>query len=521
MPADAPEPSAPDRSLATLPDRLAPPMPSHGIRGWIGPLGVGALAALTRIYELGRPNAVVFDETYYAKDAWSLLRFGVEIDEVEDHKELMMLAGTDWRTVEAFSGEPAFIVHPPVGKWTIAFGEYLFGVTPFGWRIAVAVIGVLAVIITARIVRRLTRSDVLGTIAGLLLALDGIHIVLSRTALLDVVVGFWVLVGFGLLLIDRDRTRQRVADRIRMLGVDRVADGLGPHLGIRPWRIAAIAALALAIGTKWSGLYFLAAFMVMSLVWDALLRRAIGVDHPWSSALVRDLPLAAASTIVVGTGVYLLTWTGWFATSTGWSRNWAADQGDSIVPDPLRSLWHYHSEMWNFHTNLDAEHNYASNPLSWPFMTRPTSFYYESPMGCGADRCASTVLAVGNPIIWWAAVLAVPYQLWRWIAARDWRSGAVLVGIAAGWLPWLLYLDRTIFTFYTVVYVPFVVMAVALTLGAIARSLDKRPSWVPAAIIGGYLFAVVAAAWWFYPIWTAEVIPYDAWRLRMWLPTWI
>ncbi|MDA2989393.1 MAG: phospholipid carrier-dependent glycosyltransferase, partial [Actinomycetota bacterium] len=215
----APGPIPPHRNVATLPDRLAPPMPSHGWRGWVGPLAVGALAAVTRITNLGRPNAVVFDETYYAKDAWSYLRFGVEIDEVENHKDLMLQAGDNWRTVEAFSGEPGFIVHPPVGKWTIAVGEYIFGVNPFGWRIAVAILGVLAVIITARIVRRLTRSDVLGTIAGLLLALEGIHIVMSRTALLDLTLGFWVLVGFGLLLIDRDRTRQRVAQDIRIRGV--------------------------------------------------------------------------------------------------------------------------------------------------------------------------------------------------------------------------------------------------------------------------------------------------------------
>jgi dolichyl-phosphate-mannose-protein mannosyltransferase len=500
-------------------------MPSMGWRGWLGPLGVGAIAAAIRLPYLDRPNAVVFDETYYAKDAWSLLRNGVEIGVVEGHTDVMLQAGDQWRAIEVFTGDPAFIVHPPVGKWTIAAGEFLFGVTPFGWRIAVAMLGVLAVIITARIVRRLTRSDVLGTIAGLLLALDGIHIVMSRTALLDLVLGFWVLVAFGLLLIDRDSTRKRVAEQIREFGADRVAAGLGPHLGVRPWRIAAITALALAIGTKWSGVYFLAAFMVMSLIWDALLRRTIGVDHPWSSAFARDLPLAALSTIVITIGVYLLTWTGWFATSTGWGRDWAVDKGSSIVPDPLRSLWHYHAQMWNFHTNLEADHNYASNPLSWPFMARPTSFYYESPDGCGADSCSSTVLAVGNPIIWWAAVLAIPYQLWRWIAARDWRSGAVLVGIAAGWLPWMLYLDRTTFTFYTVVYVPFLVMALTLTLGAIVRGLRNRPrsrpGWLGPAIVGGYLLAVVVAAWWFYPIWTAEVITYDAWRARMWLPTWI
>ena len=95
--------AAPDRSSATLPDRLAPALPSHGWRGWLGPLSVGAVAAVTRLPRLGQPNAVVFDETYYAKDAWSYLRFGVEIDEVDDHKDLMMQAGDNWRVVEVFS----------------------------------------------------------------------------------------------------------------------------------------------------------------------------------------------------------------------------------------------------------------------------------------------------------------------------------------------------------------------------------------------------------------------------------
>ena len=154
-------------------------------------------------------------------------------------------------------------------------------------------------------------------------------------------------------------------------------------------------------------------------------------------------------------------------------------------------------------------------------MSRPTSFYYESNGPCASDNCSSTVLALGNPVLWWAGLLAIPYQLWRWIAGRDWRSGAVIVGIAAGWLPWFLYLNRTIFTFYTVVYVPFVAMAVALTIGAIVRGLGERRRVVSAVVVTVFLLLIVVSAWWFYPIWTAEVIPYEAWRARMWLPTWI
>ena len=521
---------APDRGVNSIRDRLYPPFATSGWQGWIAPLFLGLIAGIIRFVHLGRPNSVVFDETYYAKDAWALLRFGVEHKAVENHEELMLTAGKSWRTVNAFTNEGSFVVHPPFGKWTISVGEYLFGVTPFGWRFMVAVLGTVSVIMLARIVRRMTRSDLIGAIAGLLLALDGIHIVMSRTALLDIVLSTCVLAGFGALVLDRDRTRRQLANLGSSMGNTpqawaQIGSGFGPRLGIRPWRLIAIFFLALAVSVKWSGLWFLAIFMVMTLLWDVSTRRAIGVERPWFATLATSAPAAFLATVVITIGVYLTTWTGWFVSDSGWGRNWAADQGESWIPDSLRSFLNYHSEAWNFHVNLDTEHSYQSNPLSWPFMTRPTSFSYESikdgSLGCPTDHCAQEVLALGNPIIWWAALLAIPYQLWNWLSNRDWRSGAVLAGIIAGWFPWLLYLDRTIFTFYTVAYVPFVVMAVALTIMKLLQHTPLQQQPVTVALITMYLLAVVAAAWWFYPVWTGEVIPYDQWRLRMWMPTWV
>lgn len=505
-------------------------MPSVGLRGWILPLIVGAIAGVIRFAYLGRPDNVSFDETYYAKDAWALLRFGVEHKAVENHEELMLSAGENWRIVEAFTDEGSFVVHPPTGKWTIAIGEYLFGVSPFGWRFMVALLGTVSVVMLARIIRRMSRSDLIGAIAGLLLALDGIHIVLSRTALLDIVLSTFVLAGFGALVIDRDQTRLRLAE----LGSARAnssefweqtAAGFGPSFGLRPWRLIAIFFLALAVSVKWSGLWFLAIFMIMTLLWDVSTRRAIGIRRPWVATLLKSAPIAFLSTLFITLGVYLLSWTGWFLSDSGWGRTWADAQGASWIPGSLRSLANYHQEAWSFHVSLSSEHNYQSNPLSWPFMARPTSFTYESikdgSLGCPTDHCSQEVLALGNPIIWWAALLAIPYQLWNWVRNRDWRSGAVIAGIVAGWFPWLLYLERTIFTFYTVAYVPFVVAAVALT---IMKILQRKPAvqqpFVIAAV-GLYLLAVVLAAWWFYPIWTGEVIPYQQWQMRMWLPTWV
>ncbi len=107
--------------------------------------------------------------------------------------------------------DPGYVVHPPMGKWVIGAGEKLFGFEPFGWRFMVALLGTLSVLMLCRIGRRLFRSTLLGCLAGLLLAVDGLHFVMSRTALLDQVLMFFVLASFGCLVLDRDRVRKRLA----------------------------------------------------------------------------------------------------------------------------------------------------------------------------------------------------------------------------------------------------------------------------------------------------------------------
>src|SRR4249919_451617 len=192
---------------AALRDRLVPPMPGSRLWGWLGPLLVTALGTFVRFNRLSVPHAVIFDETYYVSDAWGILRFGVEHNYIAGRNTL--IARGDGR-IFAPGGE--FVVHPPFGKILIAGGEWVFGLTPFGWRFAVAAAGSLAILMVARAARRMTRSTLLGCVAGLLLALDGLEFVMSRTALLDIFVMFWVLAAFGALVVDRDRTRAALAD---------------------------------------------------------------------------------------------------------------------------------------------------------------------------------------------------------------------------------------------------------------------------------------------------------------------
>jgi dolichyl-phosphate-mannose--protein O-mannosyl transferase len=133
------------------------------------------------------------------------------------------------------------------------------------------------------------------------------------------------------------------------------------------------------------------------------------------------------------------------------------------------------------------------------------------------------VLAIGTPILWWTSILTLLFCLGWWLARRDWRAGAVLLGVAAGWLPWFLFADRTQFYFYAVAFVPFLVLSITLCLGLVigsARASALRRT-TGAAVAGIYLLAVLLNFVYLYPILSAQVIPYSQWLARMWYHGWI
>ncbi len=503
---------------------------------WGGPLLITLVAGLLRFWHLGSPKAVIFDETYYAKDAWALMHQGYEGNWKVKDVDKLILADPSSVTVPS---DPGYVVHPPVGKWVIGLGEEMFGLNPFGWRFMVAVLGTLSVLLLCRIGRRLFRSTFLGCLAGALLTVDGLHFVMSRTALLDLILMFFVLAAFGCLLIDRDWARRKLAaalpeDAEGVLRPDvRIAENL--RLGWRPWRLAAGVMIGLAIGTKWSGLYVLVAFAVMTVLWDVGARRTAGAVRPYRAVILRDILPAFVSTVPVAVATYLASWTGWFVTDDGYFRDWAT-KGEgrgghfTWLPDSIRSLWHYEYEVFQFHTNLTSGHTYQSNPWSWIVLGRPVSYFYESPAagtdGCPATttgKCAREVLALGTPLLWWTAAFALLFLLWRWIFRRDWRAGAIACAVAAGWLPWFHYQERTIFLFYAVIFVPFLCLAVAMMIGAMAgpAGSDERRRTIGAVGAGVLVLLIVWNFIYFWPLYTGTSIPVDSWRNRMWFDTWV
>ena len=436
-------------------------------------LGLGLSALFLRVWHLGSPKGFVFDEVYYAQNANSLLHHGVELDPKTSAAQ--------------------FIVHPPVGKWMIALGIKAFGYHEFGWRIAAALAGSLSIVMIFYIAKRLFNNYYLSLCAGILMSADGLHLVMSRTALLDIFLMFFTLLGFFFLL--------------------------------RNQHFAAGISLGLAAATKWSGLYYLVAYLLFTLYVDYRRNRALELETPFKAMLREKLWKRVSQYILIPIFIYILSWIGWFFNTSGYDRNWANSQRHdffSFIPAPLRSLWHYHSEMWNFHTTLTASHPYSANPWGWLIMARPTSFYYQAPHGCGAPACAQEVLALGTPLLWWSAIAAIAVTFGYWISRREWQSGLLLLSLAAGYLPWFNWQKRTIFNFYTIAFEPFIVLIVVF---ALSKLLEPDSYGVVTKfrryLSYGYLVVVVLNFLYFLPLFLGSLITYHHWSSLMWFPSWI
>jgi len=395
---------------------------------------------IIRIWHLNLPKGYIFDEVYYAKDANSLIQHGVELNE---------------------QGGADFIVHPPLGKWLIGIGIKIFGNNEFGWRIIPALVGTACVILIYLIAQRLFNSIFLSSTAAVLMALDGLALVMSRVALLDIFLIFFILLAFYFTL----------TNNLWLSGV----------------------AIGLAGASKWSGFFVIPLIIALTINWKNF----------QLSILLRRL----VQFILTPLGVYFITWSGWILNNNGWGRQ----SGGNL----FSSLWNYHIEILGFHRDLAEKHAYNANPWSWLVLGRPTSFYYESPKDCGAASCAQEILAIGTPVLWWAGVFAIAVTAGLFIVSKDRIAAFILAGIAGTYLPWFLIQGRTMFYFYAISILPFLILALIYTFNWALKYKDYRK------YIGVFIIVVAINFIYFLPIFLGIQIPYADWLDRMWLPSWI
>ena len=409
------------------------------LRAW--PIAAILTFALSiRLWRLSLPTGYVFDEVYYAKNANSLLSSAVELDA---------------------QGQAEFVVHPPFGKWLIAIGIRFFGNEEFGWRFASAIFGTLSILLIYLIVKKLFNSEFLSITAALLMAFDGLNLVMSRVALLDIFLMFFILLSIYFLIINN----------LWLSG----------------------SAIGLALSIKWS-----AAFLIPLVILFVVI---------YNKVTFRNLYKVVSQFTLLPISIYFASWSGWIFSSQGWAR-----QSESNV---FASLWNYHLQILDFHQGLDDKHAYQANPWSWLVLGRPTSFYYESPSDCGAEKCAQEILAIGTPLLWWISIFAVAITFGFLVTKLERAAVIILLGFAGTYLPWFFIQSRTTFYFYSISSLPFLILALIYCFNQLLNSAIYKKYIISFVILVAINFI------YFLPIYLGISIPYSQWLSRMWFESWI
>lgn len=438
---------------------------------------------------LARPAGFVFDEIFYARNA---CRFVIGTAQ----------CGID----ELVSG-----AHPPLGNWMVGIGIHLFGFNEFGWRLTSALAGTLTVGLLYVLLRRLLAghaTPVAATVgafaAAALLATDFLHLVQSRVAMLDSFVTLFVVAVVLFAILDGSRDRDAV-------GSDARAPAWLRRLTLgRPWRMATGLTLGAAVAVKWSGAYVALGLVALLVAWEVAASVRPGADGgragSWRSslgtALRRELLPSLVLLGLVPVAVYLASYIG-------------RVHGELLAaPWQEGSVWRgivdHQVAMLRFHIGLGGDHPYESPAWSWLILKRPVAYSFAADGGLYRE-----VLAIGNPLTWWAGALALGGVAIGW--RRAGRSLArpepiLLAGALATYLPWLILSGSRsqVFIWYLLPTIPFLYGALGLLAARAWSSLRGR---VAVGVAG---VAVLASFAFFYPILTAQPMTPNEWRARVW-----
>ena len=415
-------------------------------------LVIVALAGVLRVEGIERPGRRYFDERYYAADACLYVRPAPA-------------CGFEQGAV------PSASEHPPLGVWIVASGIETIGNRPLGWRLPSALFGTLTVALVYVLGRLLFRRRAAAAVAAVLLAVDPLHLVQSRIAMLDVFVTAFATAALALAVLDVRR----------------------PHVATR---IASGVAAGAAVATKWSGLLALLTVVIVEVVGAARrdgLPVVATVRAHW-----RSLTLAF---LVVPAVVYVASFAGRLDGQV-LAAPWSAD---SIV----REFLGRQREMLDFHLDLDAVLPYSSPGWSWPLLKRPVVYWFD----IDRDGHFREILAVGNPVTWWAGVVAVAAATVAAIRSRGRAFTATVVAVAAlvAWGAWVPVAAGRSFTFLY-----YFVAALPAWYLAVGWLVDRAPRSVPAGIAGAVLgVAALVFAVLLHPVATGRPLTPDQWRSRV------
>ena len=346
--------------------------------------------------------------------------------------------------------EPYENTHPPLGKHIIALGIRMFGLNPFGWRFMGTLFGVLMLPVLYHLCKQLLGKTWLCSLGTLLFAFDFMHFTQTRIATIDTYSVFFLLLMYDAMVcfLYKDIVKDSMKSLLIPLGLSGVFMGLG-------------------VASKWTAAYGAAGLAVLFFGKLIASWRSEAKGHRSTAPVMRRC-------------VQLCGWCCLLFVAIPFGIYFCAFLPMTTLPHNAdRMMWafgNYQSTMFNYHSKLVAEHDFASTWYEWPLVSRPIWYFG----GESADGSYSTISSMGNPLLWWSFLPAAVFAVRQWFKERELACGVALVGFLSVYLPWVL-VPRLTFIYHYFTAVPFLLVALLAAFGYMSRQ-EKGRLTQPAAL---------------------------------------
>ena len=374
---------------------------------------------------------------------------------------------------------PYEISHPPLGKIIMSLGIRMFGMTPFGWRFMGTAFGVAMVPILYVLLKLMFGCTPAVAAGTFLFTFDFMHFVQTRIATIDTYAVFFIMVSFLFMFLF---TRQHpdetsLKSRLIPLGLSGTFWGIG-------------------CASKWTVIYAGAGLgLIWLLYW--ICRGVYLKKQDRLKALTKELCgniiFCIFFFVIVPLSIYYMSYYPYGAAAG------MHGIGTFFKKEYFDIVWENQQFMWGYHSDLVAEHPYASRWYHWLIDARPILYFLDYIDG----STKSAFGAFSNPMLCWTGLFAMLCMFWRAIRLRDWRAGMISIGYLSSLLPWVL-VTRLTFAYHYFPCILFIAMAVCYVFTIICQKVKNwRPWLLSICVPAGALFIM------FYPVLTG--IPFSKW----------
>ncbi|HVA20754.1 MAG TPA: phospholipid carrier-dependent glycosyltransferase [Candidatus Micrarchaeia archaeon] len=473
--------------------------------------------------------------------------------------------------LENLKGVDYFDPEPPLTKLLISAGISWLGFDPWGWRIMPAILGSLFIGVLYMLARRLWNRDRwFAVLAAGFASLDGLALVESRTAVIDMLAGFFVALAYWAFLVHWHARTPRAWRWTLYLTA--VASGLG--IAAKADTIPAIAVMVVCLCGRW--------------LWPRVALRTSasdgGVVTIGGAAATATVPTAgppmawrvahagwhhAAAGLVILFIFYLSFFRYWTTThnlfvnyaDTGLGTSTctglttpsstcnlpvalplAKDQIGPLtiwlptgvnLPQTVSDVVMNSVASLSYQATLTSGHPFASPFWSWPLVMHPVLFYAHY-SGFGSSVVAGQTVAdyawitdMGNPVLWWLGLLGLAGCLYLVVRRRDRVAAFILLAYLFEWLLIWSWPTRVLFFYEMIGALPFMCLGLAYVCARMRRTAFRLTvgslqfgTWSGSALTWTVALAVFAAFVYFYPLWTALPLAEPAFYQHLWLPGW-